>query len=153
MGYKIFHFSIKITPLDFFRKSDSITTARWSSPKYKNHMYKKIHSQYFPKSNYNHKDLWSSSKYKIKINSTKFHRNLFFSKPCMHILQKIFTYTKCHILTFYYFYFTPYLIYNHNIASRTEDLGKVFGLQHLHLKNYFKIEKCEPNGLNEYYKF
>ena len=48
----------------------------------------------------------------------------------MHILQKIFTYTKCHILTFTTF--TSHLIlYNHNTASRTEDPGKVFGLQHL----------------------
>ena len=101
MGYKFFHFSIKITPLDFskIRQHNDCTVVKpkiQKSPVY----IKKIHSQYFPKSNYNHKDLWSSSKYKIKINSTYFHRNLFFSKPCMHNLQKIFTYTKCHILTF-----------------------------------------------------
>ena len=23
----------------------------------------------------------------------------------------------------------------------------------MHLKNYFKTENCEPNGLSEYYKF
>ena len=70
----------------------------------------------------------------------------------MHILQKIFTYTKCHILTFTTF--TSHLIlYNHNTPSRTKDPGKVFGLQHLHLKNYFKTKNCEPNGLSEYYKF
>ena len=37
------------------------------------------------------KDLWSSSKYKINMNSTKFHFDLFFSKPCVHVLQKIIT--------------------------------------------------------------
>ena len=64
----------------------------------------------------------------------------------MHILQKIFTYTKCHILNFTTF--TSHLIlYNHNTSSRTEDPGKVFGLQHLHLKIYFKKENCEPTGL------
>ena len=71
----------------------------------------------------------------------------------MHILQKIFTYTKCHIFNFYYFYFTPYLIDNNNTASKTKDPGKVFGLQYLHLKNYFKTKNYEPNGLSEYYKF
>ena len=99
MGYKIFHFSIKTTHLDLtkIQQHNDCTVVK---PKIKKSHVKKIHSQYFPKSNYKHKDLWSSSKYKIRINSTKFHRNLFFSKPCMHILQKIFAYTKCHILTF-----------------------------------------------------
>ena len=69
----------------------------------------------------------------------------------MHILQKIFTYTRCHILTFTTF--TLHLIlYIYNTTSRTEDPRKVFQLRHLHLKNYLKIENCEPNGLNEYYK-
>ena len=53
--------------------------------------------------------------------------------------KDIYIYKMSHF-NFYYFYFTPYLIYNHNTASRTEDPGKVFGLQHLHLKNYFKTE-------------
>ena len=70
----------------------------------------------------------------------------------MHILQKIFTYTKCHILTFTTF-ISHLILYNHNTASRTEDPGKVFGLQHLHLKIILKTENCVPNGLSEYYKF
>ena len=41
----------------------------------------------------------------------------------------------------------------YNIASRTGDPGKVFRLQHLHLKIYLKTENFEPNGLSEYYKF
>ena len=68
MGYKIFHFSIIITPLNFskIRQHNYCTVVK---PKIqKSHVYKKIHSQYFSKPNYNHKDLWSSSKYKIKIN-------------------------------------------------------------------------------------
>ena len=70
----------------------------------------------------------------------------------MHILQKIFTYTKCHIFTFTTF--TLHLIlYIHNTASGSEDPGKVFRLQHLHLKNYLKTENCEPNELSECYKF
>ena len=65
MSYKIFHFSIKITPLDFskIRQHNDYTVVK---PKIQKSRIKKIHSQYFPKSNYNHKDLWSSSKYKIK---------------------------------------------------------------------------------------
>ena len=69
-----------------------------------------------------------------------------------YFTKDIYIYKMSHF-NFYYFYFTPYLIYNHNTASRIEDPGKVFGLQHLHLKNYFKTENCEPNGLSEYYKF
>ena len=129
-------------------------TARWSSPKYKNHMYKKkIHSQYFPKSNYNHKDLWSSSKYKIKNQFNIISSQPVFLKTMHAYFSKdIYIYKLSHF-NFYYFYFTPYLIDNHNTTSRTEDPGKVFGLQHLHPKNYFKTENCEPNGLSEYYNF
>ena len=66
MGYKIFYFSIKITPLELTKiwQHKDCTVVK---PKMQNFLYKKkIHSQCFPKSNYNHKDLWSSSKYKIK---------------------------------------------------------------------------------------
>ena len=69
-----------------------------------------------------------------------------------YFTKDIYIYKMSHF-NFYYFYFTPYLIYNHNTASRTEDPGKVFGLQHLHLKNYFKTKNCELNGLSENYKF
>ena len=69
-----------------------------------------------------------------------------------YFTKDIYIYKMSHF-KFYYFYLTPYLIYNHNTTYRTEDPGKVFGLQHLHLKNYFKTENCEPNGLGEYYKF
>ena len=128
-------------------------TARWSSLKYKNHMYKNIHSQYFPKSNYNHKDLWSSSKYKIKnqFNITS-SQPVFLKTMHAYFTKDIYIYKMSHF-NFYYFYFTPYFIYNHNTTSRTEDPGKVFELQHLHPKNYFKTENFEPNGLSEYYKF
>ena len=70
----------------------------------------------------------------------------------MHILQKIFTYTKCHILTFTTF--TSHLIlYNHNTASKTEDPEKVFWASTPAPEKIFKTENCEPNGLSEYYKF
>ena len=69
-----------------------------------------------------------------------------------YFIKDIYIYKLSHF-NFYYFYFTPYLIYNHNTTSRTKDPEKVFGLQHLHLKNYFKTENYEPNGLSEYYKF
>ena len=59
---KNFHLSIKITPFLFFADPNIIT-----------------------------KDLWSSSKYNINMNSTKFHFDLFFSKPCVHVLRKIIT--------------------------------------------------------------
>ena len=50
VGYKNFHFSIKITPLDFskIRQHNDCTVVK---PKIQNHLYKKkIHSQCFPKS-------------------------------------------------------------------------------------------------------
>ena len=110
-------------------------------------MYKKIHSQYFSKSNYNHKDLWFSSKYKIKKNQF----NIILSQPVflktMHsyYTKDIYIYKMSHF-NFYYFYFTPYLIYNYNTASRTEDPEKVFGLQHLHLKNILKQKTVTQTG-------
>ena len=60
-----------------------------------------------------------------------------------YFTKDIYIYKMSHF-NFYYFYFTPYLIYNHNTLFRTEDPRKVFGLQHLHLKNYFKTGNCEP---------
>ena len=69
-----------------------------------------------------------------------------------YFTKYIYIYNMSHFY-FYYVYFTPYLIYIYNTASKTEDPGKVFRLQHLHLKNYLEIENCEPNELNEYYKF
>ena len=49
-----------------------------------------------------------------------------------YFTKDIYIYKMSHF-NFYYFYFTPYLIYNHNTASRTEDPVKVFGLQHLYI--------------------
>ena len=134
MGYKIFFTFLSKSHLYIFRKSDSITTARWSSLKYKNHIYK------------NTLPIFSKS---IQHN---FIATCFLKTMHAYFTKDIYIYKMSHF-NFYYFYFTPYLIYNHNTVSRTENPEKVFGLQHLHLKNYFKIENCEPNGFSEYYKF
>ena len=134
MSYKIFHFSIKITHLDLTKIRQHTDCMVVKSEIQKSPVYKKIHSQYFTKSN-----IISSPPVFLKT------MHAYFTKD-------IYIYKMLHF-NFYYFYFTPYLIYNHNTVSRTEDHGKVFGLQHLHLKNYFKTENCESNGLSEYYKF
>ena len=128
-------------------------TARWLSPKYKNHLYKNTLPMFSKNPTTTIQDLWSSSKYKIMINPTSFSSQLVFLKT-MHayFTKDIYIYKMSHF-NFYYFYFTPYIIYNHNTVSKIEDPRKIFGLQHLHLKNYFKTENCESNGLSEYYKF
>ena len=153
MGYKFFHFSIKITPLDLtkIRQHKDCTVVK---PKIQNHLYKNYTPNVFQNpTTIIKQDLWSSSKYKIRFQS-----NIILSQPVFlktmyaYFTKDIYIYKMSHF-NFYYFYFTPYLIYNHNTAFRTEDPGKVFALQHLHLKNYFETENCEPNGLSEYYKF
>ena len=88
VGYKKnFHFSIKITPLDLtkIRQHNDCTVVK---PNTKSPV--KIYKLpiFFQNPTTIIKDLWSSSKYKISINPTKFHCNLFFSKPCLHILQE-----------------------------------------------------------------
>ena len=129
MGYKNFHFSTKIITLDLtkIRQHNGCTMIKPEIQKSLVYI-KKIHSQYFPKNpTTTIKKLWSSSKYKIRINPTSIHRNLFFSKPCMHILQKIFTYTKCHILTFTTF--TLHIILYINTTKRLglRNLERSFG--------------------------
>ena len=69
-----------------------------------------------------------------------------------YFTKDIYIYKMSHF-NFYIVYITHYLIYKFNTASRTEDLGKDFRLQHLYLEIYLKTENCEPNGLSEYYKF
>ena len=134
MGYKIFHFSIKITPLDLTKMRQHNDYMVVKPEIQKSPVYKKIHSQYFPKSN-----ITPSQPVFLKT------MHAYFTKD-------IYIYKMSHF-NFDNFYFTPYLIYNHNTVFRIEDPGKVFELQHLHLKNYFKTENYEPNGLSEYYKF
>ena len=127
---KFFHFSIKITPLDLtkIRQHKDCTVVKPEIQK--SPVHKKNTLPIFPKKS----NLISSQLVFLKT------MHAYFTKD-------IYIYKMSHF-NFYYVYFTPYLIYIYNIASRIEDPGKVFRLRHLHLKNYLKTENCEPNGLS-----
>ena len=142
MGYKNFHFSIKITPLDLtkIRKHKDCTVVKPEIQK------SPIYKKYTP-------NIFQNPTTIIKLGPLvpikiydKNQFNIILSQPIflktMHayFTKDIYIYKMSHF-NFYYFYFTPYLIYIHNTASRTENPEKVFRLQHLYLKNYFKNRK------------
>ena len=106
MGYKNFHFYIKIIPLDLtkIQQHNDCTVVKpeiQKSPVKKNKLpiFSKIHlqsinSQYFPKFNYNHKGPLVLIKIKVKDQSNKISSQPVFLKT-MHayFTKDIYTYT------------------------------------------------------------